>query len=160
MGPTAMVLVQPGKWTLGFVVNNVWSVAGHSNLPGINQFLLQYFINYNLEKGWYLTWQPTMTANWEAPNGSRWVVPLGGVVGRGIQQSSERRSRSFHRRKAARTCHVTVRLHDRDEASAEVGWPVCPESEYCRLDPNSTRRLTRNIGSYSALLNPRSVRSA
>ena len=82
MGPTAVVLVQPGKWTLGLLVNNVWSVAGHANLPDVNQFLLQYFINYNLNKGWYLTWQPSITANWEATNGGRWVVPLGGGVGR------------------------------------------------------------------------------
>jgi hypothetical protein len=81
LGPTAVLLVQPGKWTLGVLVNNVWSVAGHANLPDVNQFLLQYFINYNLNKGWYLTWQPTLTANWEAANG-QWVVPLGGGVGR------------------------------------------------------------------------------
>ena len=82
LGPSAVVLVQPGKWTVGFLVNNVWSVAGHSNLPDVNQFLLQYFINYNLTKGWYLTWQPTLTANWEATNGGRWLVPFGGGVGR------------------------------------------------------------------------------
>lgn len=82
IGPTAVVLVQPGKWTVGFLVNNVWGVAGHSNLPDVNQFLLQYFINYNLKKGYYLTWQPTLTANWEATNGGRWVVPMGGGIGR------------------------------------------------------------------------------
>jgi hypothetical protein len=82
LGPTAVFLVQPGKWTVGALVNNVWSVAGHSDLPDVNQFLLQYFINYNLQKGWYLTWQPTLTANWEATNGGRWVVPLGGGIGR------------------------------------------------------------------------------
>jgi hypothetical protein len=82
VGPTAVLLVQPGKWTLGILVNNVWSVAGHANLPDVNQFMLQYFINYNLNKGWYLTWQPSITANWEATNGGRWVVPLGGGVGR------------------------------------------------------------------------------
>jgi hypothetical protein len=82
LGPTAVVLVQPGKWTLGALVNNVWSVAGHSDLPAVNQFLLQYFVNYNLQKGWYLTWQPTLTANWEATNGGRWVVPFGGGIGR------------------------------------------------------------------------------
>jgi hypothetical protein len=73
--------VQPGKWTVGALVNNVWSVAGHSDRPDVNQFLLQYF-NYNLQKGWYLTWQPTLTANWEMNNGGRWVVPMGGGVGR------------------------------------------------------------------------------
>jgi len=82
IGPTAVLLVQPGKWTVGLLVNNVWGIAGHSNLPDVNQFLLQYFINYNLKKGYYLTWQPTMTANWEMTNGGRWVVPLGGGIGR------------------------------------------------------------------------------
>ena len=82
LGPTIVVLVQPGKWTLGVLTNNVWGVAGHSNLPDVNQFLLQYFINYNLKKGYYITWQPTLTANWEATNGGRWVVPVGGGIGR------------------------------------------------------------------------------
>lgn len=85
LGPTAVVLVQPGKWTFGALANNVWSVAGHPDdpsLPPVNQFLLQYFINYNLQKGWYLTWQPTLTANWKATDGGRWVVPLGGGIGR------------------------------------------------------------------------------
>jgi hypothetical protein len=44
--------------------------------------VFQYFINYNLQHGWYITWQPTLTANWEATNGGRWVVPFGGGVGR------------------------------------------------------------------------------
>jgi hypothetical protein len=82
LGPTVVVLVQPSKWTLGLLTNNVWSVAGHSDLPDVNQFLLQYFINYNLQKGWFLTWQPTLTANWNAPDNYRWVVPLGGGIGR------------------------------------------------------------------------------
>jgi hypothetical protein len=76
------VLTQPGHWTLGVLVNNVWSVAGSGSRPDVNQFLLQYFINYNLKKGWYITWQPTLTANWEGPSGSQWVVPFGGGVGR------------------------------------------------------------------------------
>ena len=62
--------------------NNVWSVAGSGSRPDVNQFLLQYFINYNLKKGWFITWQPTLTANWEAPSGSQWVVPFGGGIGR------------------------------------------------------------------------------
>jgi len=82
LGPTVVLLVQPGKWTLGALANNVWSVAGHSDLPDVNQFLLQYFINYNLQKGWYLTWQPTVTANWNAADDYKWVVPLGGGIGR------------------------------------------------------------------------------
>jgi hypothetical protein len=82
LGPSVVVLTQPGHWTLGVLANNVWSVAGSGSRPDVNQFLLQYFINYNLKKGWYLTWQPTLTANWEATNGNVWTVPYGGGVGR------------------------------------------------------------------------------
>lgn len=82
MGPTFVALAQPSKWTLGALVNNVWSFAGQSGRPAVNQMLLQYFINYNLQKGWYITWQPTLTANWKATNGGRWVVPYGGGIGR------------------------------------------------------------------------------
>jgi hypothetical protein len=81
-GPSVVVLAQPGKWTLGGLVNNVFSFAGQSARPDVNQMLFQYFINYNLQHGWYITWQPTLTANWEATNGGRWVVPFGGGVGR------------------------------------------------------------------------------
>lgn len=82
MGPTAVVLLQPGKWTVGGLINNVWSVAGHKDKADVNQMLFQYFINYNLPQGWFLTWQPTLTANWEQKDTGRWTVPLGGGVGR------------------------------------------------------------------------------
>jgi hypothetical protein len=82
VGPSIVVLTQPGHWTLGVLANNVWSVAGSGSRPDVNQFLLQYFINYNLKKGWYITWQPTLTANWEAASGNQWTVPYGGGVGR------------------------------------------------------------------------------
>jgi hypothetical protein len=57
LGPSLVVLVQPKPWTIGFLSNNIWSVAGHSNIdkPPVNQFLLQWFVNYNMNKGWYLT---------------------------------------------------------------------------------------------------------
>jgi hypothetical protein len=82
MGPSVVVLTQPGHWTLGALVNNVWSVAGSGSRPAVNQFLLQYFINYNLKHGYFITWQPTLTANWEASSGNQWTVPFGGGLGR------------------------------------------------------------------------------
>jgi hypothetical protein len=81
-GPSIVVLAQPGKWTVGALVNNVWSFAGQSRRQDVNQMLFQYFINYNLKHGYYITWQPTLTADWEATNGGRWVVPFGGGIGR------------------------------------------------------------------------------
>ena len=82
MGPTIVALVQPGKWTLGALVNNVWSVAGSSDRSDVKQMTLQYFVNYNLKKGWYLSFSPVITANWQASSGNVWTVPVGGGVGR------------------------------------------------------------------------------
>ncbi len=82
VGPTFVGLTQPGPWTIGALVNNVWSVAGSGGRPQVNQMTLQYFINYNLKKGWYVGTQPILTANWEATNGGRWVVPFGAGIGR------------------------------------------------------------------------------
>jgi hypothetical protein len=93
-GPSAVALVQPGHWTLGALVNNVFSVAGSSHRPSVNQMLLQYFVNYNLKKGWYIASSPIITANWhskasgDAANGGdttpggTWTLPFGGGVGR------------------------------------------------------------------------------
>jgi hypothetical protein len=82
VGPSIVLLTQPGHWTIGVLANNVWSVGGPMGRPRSNQFLMQYFINYNLEKGWYLTTSPIVTANWRASKGDEWVAPVGGGVGR------------------------------------------------------------------------------
>jgi hypothetical protein len=84
IGPSAVVLVQPPHFTIGALANNYWSVAGHSDRdkPAVNQFLLQWFVNYNMKKGWYLTTSPIITANWRASSGNVWTVPFGGGVGR------------------------------------------------------------------------------
>ena len=82
VGVSAVVLTMPGKWVLGGLVQNAWSFAGPSGDPDVNQFVGQYFVNYNLSSGWYLSSSPVITANWEAPSGNRWTVPLGGGVGR------------------------------------------------------------------------------
>jgi hypothetical protein len=84
VGPNVVVLAMPKNYVLGVLVNNLWSIAGSGSRADVNQMLLQYFVNYNMKKGWYLTSQPIVTANWNAPapNGSVWTVPFGGGVGR------------------------------------------------------------------------------
>jgi hypothetical protein len=82
LGPSFVALAQPGHWTVGALINNVWSVAGSGGRPSVNQMLLQYFINYNMKKGWYITVQPILTADWKASSGNVWTVPFGGGVGR------------------------------------------------------------------------------
>jgi hypothetical protein len=82
IGPSAVALIQPGHWTIGGLVNNVWSVAGSGNRADVNQMTFQYFINYNLPKGWYLSSAPIITANWEVSAPNRWTMPAGGGAGR------------------------------------------------------------------------------
>jgi hypothetical protein len=81
-GPTAVALSMPGKWVVGVLAQNVWSFAGDSTASDVNKFLFQYFINYNIGNGWYLSTTPVITANWEASGGNKWTVPLGGGAGR------------------------------------------------------------------------------
>ena len=82
IGPAFVGLMQPGHWTLGALINNVWSYAGDSSRASVNQMTLQYFVNYNLSHGWYLTSQPIITANWAAGGKDVWTVPFGGGIGR------------------------------------------------------------------------------
>jgi hypothetical protein len=82
IGPSFVALAQPGHWTIGALINNVWSVAGSGGRPSVNQMLLQYFVNYNLKKGWYISVSPILTANWNASSGNVWTVPFGGGAGR------------------------------------------------------------------------------
>jgi hypothetical protein len=84
IGPNVVVLAMPRKFVMGVLINNIWSVAGSGSRTDVNQMLLQYFVNYNMKKGWYLTTQPIITANWNstAASGSVWTIPFGGGAGR------------------------------------------------------------------------------
>jgi hypothetical protein len=82
VGPTVVVLRIQGHWLFGTLVQNLFSVAGPMARPDVNQMLMQPFANYNLPHGWYLTSSPIITANWEANSNERWVVPVGGGVGK------------------------------------------------------------------------------
>lgn len=81
-GPAAVALTMPGNWVIGVLAQNVWSFAGDSDAADVNKFLFQYFINYNMDDGWYLSSTPVITANWKADSGDRWTVPFGAGIGR------------------------------------------------------------------------------
>lgn len=81
-GPTVVLLTQPKPWTLGVLGRQLWSFAGNSSRASVSQFLLEPFINYNLDKGWYLISDMVLTSNWNASGSNRWTVPLGGGAGK------------------------------------------------------------------------------
>lgn len=74
-GLSAIVVAMPGNWVMGTLVSNVWSVG--TGEKDVNIFTWQYFINYNLGDGLYITSAPLINANWEADDDNRWTVPFG-----------------------------------------------------------------------------------
>ena len=81
-GPAVVVLAKPGRWLFGALAQHFWSFAGDSDEDSINLSSFQYFVNYNLDNGWYLSSTPTMIADWEANSSNRYFVPVGGGAGR------------------------------------------------------------------------------
>ncbi len=81
-GPAAVAFISKQPFTYGALVSNVWSYAGEDDAQDVNQLLVQPFLNYNLSNGWSLGTAPIITANWEAGDGDRWTVPVGGGVGK------------------------------------------------------------------------------
>lgn len=81
-GASIVLLTTPKPWVLGCLLGNIWSFAGDSDRADVNQMFFQPFITYNMDKGWFLTTSPIITANWNAESGERWMVPLGGGLGR------------------------------------------------------------------------------
>ena len=81
-GAAGVVLMQPKWGTYGGLIRQLWSFAGDDNRADVNQFLIEPFLNYNLDNGWYLITDMIITANWDAPSSQRWTVPIGGGVGK------------------------------------------------------------------------------
>jgi hypothetical protein len=83
LGPSVIALTMPGNWVMGLLASNMWNIGGgYNDPPKVNFFSTQYFINYNMKGGWYLSTSPTITANWEADDDNTWTVPFGGGIGR------------------------------------------------------------------------------
>ncbi len=48
----------------------------------MSQLLIQPFVNYNMDQGWYLLSSPIVTANCEADSDDTWTVPVGDGFGK------------------------------------------------------------------------------
>lgn len=82
VGPSFVVLAQPGDWTFGALINNTWSIAGDNDREDVNHMLLNLFIVRQLGEGWYVNSAPIITADWQADSGQQWIVPLGAGGGK------------------------------------------------------------------------------
>lgn len=77
LGPSGVLFFMTGKWTMGAVASNTWSIAGSSDRPDYSRFVAQWFLNYNFGGGWAVGTAPIVTADWKASPGNKWTVPLG-----------------------------------------------------------------------------------
>jgi hypothetical protein len=82
LGPSVAVFIQPKWGTIGAVIQNVWSFAGDPKRASVNQMALQLNGQYNLPRNWYLSTQPEIDTNWNGTSGNRWLVPIGGGIGK------------------------------------------------------------------------------
>lgn len=89
-GPAAGIVSQPGHWTFGVLAFNTWSFAGDSARQSVNQLTLEPFVSYDLKDGWFVSCQPQISADWTAPRGDRWTVPMGGGGGKGFTRGERR----------------------------------------------------------------------
>ena len=80
-GPAVGLVFKHERLVTSLLMNNQWSFAGWRD-KDVNKLTIQPAISYQLGDGWYFTYSPTMTADWEAASNDRWTVPLGGGLGK------------------------------------------------------------------------------
>jgi hypothetical protein len=73
LGPTLVVLKQKRGWTVGALMNHIWSVAGDDARPDVNSTFLQPFLSYTTKKAWTFTFNTESTYDWTRES---WSVPL------------------------------------------------------------------------------------
>jgi hypothetical protein len=74
IGPSVVVLSQPGPWTLGILFNQIWSVSGANDRDDVDSTYLQPFANYNLGAGLAAGVSIEASANWKADE--TWTAPF------------------------------------------------------------------------------------
>jgi hypothetical protein len=82
VGPSFALFAQRGHWAASLILNQQWSYAGDPARDPVSLLQIQPTVSYILEHGWFLTSGPLISANWTAPSGQQWIVPLGAGVGR------------------------------------------------------------------------------
>ncbi|MBO9572478.1 MAG: hypothetical protein J7497_09750 [Chitinophagaceae bacterium] len=85
-GPTALVLKQGKGNTVGFLVNQLWSVAGDKNRQDVSQLFLQPFFAHSFSSGASIGGNMEMTQNWEAKTTLLFLNPtISGITKLGKQ---------------------------------------------------------------------------
>lgn len=82
LGPELVLALSAREWVTILAARNEWSVGQNRGRADVNRLVLDYFLFYNLPKLFYLLYETTVTANWEAARGNQWTLPIGIGLGR------------------------------------------------------------------------------
>lgn len=66
VGPSALVMHQGKGLSVGFIANQIWSVAGNEDRADFNSFYTQIFLSHSYKSGASLGINAEITQNWEA----------------------------------------------------------------------------------------------
>jgi hypothetical protein len=73
IGPTLVLLKQQQGWTVGALLNHIWSVAGEGSRPAVNSTFMQPFLTYSTKTAWTISLNTETTYDWTAEHAS---VPI------------------------------------------------------------------------------------
>ncbi|MFL0354280.1 neuromedin U [Xanthomarina sp. GH4-25] len=82
IGPSVVALKQTNGFTYGLLLQNFFSIAGPSSVKDVNYLYTQVILSKKLNNGWYVYSSPNITADWNAPSGKQWTIPLGAGAGK------------------------------------------------------------------------------
>lgn len=78
VGPSALVMHQGKGLSVGFIANQIWSVAGNEDRADFNQFYTQIFLTHSYKSGATLGVTSEITQNWE---GNTTLITLSPNIG-------------------------------------------------------------------------------
>lgn len=82
IGPSIVLVYGKEKYLLAGVISQWWSIGGNPNADYISNFYFQYIFTRFLQNKWYVTTGPVNLADWTAPEGQKWWIPVGGGGGK------------------------------------------------------------------------------
>jgi hypothetical protein len=94
-GPGLGLVYMKGPWVNGILANHIWSFAGDRDRAAVSQSTFEPVLSYNFDSGWFLSFDSSMTADWNAPADKRWTIPLGLDVGKAFQLGRQSVSLQF-----------------------------------------------------------------
>ncbi|WP_291149522.1 hypothetical protein [Flavobacterium sp. UBA7680] len=80
VGPSVLVMHQGKGLSVGFIANQIWSVAGNEDRADFNQFYTQIFLSHSYKSGASLGISSEITQNWEGNTTLITISPNIGAV--------------------------------------------------------------------------------